>query len=215
MTIATLVRTDGEPRVATDERPLFASAAPSAARRLLWRWRPSTAPRLRLAAGVRPQSRLELVLCELFRCQREWTAPDLVARLACALRDAVPFERLQVLRLDRAESFVLYVPDDAPRAALVTTGPLTSVKEQAAGAYAKALAERGFASLAFDHRTFGESEGRPRQFENPVAKIADIRAAVAGAPENALDRRSLEEVEADGKRPGPEPSGGRDPDHLP
>jgi len=34
---------------------------------------------------------------------------DLVARLALALRDAVPFERLQVLRLDRAESFVLYV----------------------------------------------------------------------------------------------------------
>src|SRR5688572_25762024 len=34
---------------------------------------------------------------------------DLVSRLALALRDAVPFERLQVLRLDRAESFVLYV----------------------------------------------------------------------------------------------------------
>ena len=34
---------------------------------------------------------------------------DLVAGLALALRDAVPFERLQVLRLDRAESFVLYV----------------------------------------------------------------------------------------------------------
>ena len=34
---------------------------------------------------------------------------DLVSGLALALRDAVPFERLQVLRLDRAESFVLYV----------------------------------------------------------------------------------------------------------
>lgn len=74
---------------------------------------------------------------------------------------------------------VLYLPEDAPRAALVTTGPLTSVKEQATGAYAKALARRGYAALAFDHRTFGESEGRPRQFENPAAKIADIRAAVA------------------------------------
>jgi fermentation-respiration switch protein FrsA (DUF1100 family) len=72
----------------------------------------------------------------------------------------------------------LHLPG-APRAALVTTGPLTSVKEQAAGAYAKALAERGYASLAFDHRTFGESEGRPRQFESPEAKIADVRAAVA------------------------------------
>ena len=34
---------------------------------------------------------------------------DLVAGLALALRDAVPFERLHILRLDRAESFVLYV----------------------------------------------------------------------------------------------------------
>jgi transcriptional regulator with GAF, ATPase, and Fis domain len=34
---------------------------------------------------------------------------DLVSGLALALREAVPFERLQVLRLDRAESFVLYV----------------------------------------------------------------------------------------------------------
>ena len=74
---------------------------------------------------------------------------------------------------------VLYRPEGTARAALVTTGPLTSVKEQAAGAYAKALAERGYAALAFDHRTFGESDGRPRQFENPAAKVADIRAAVA------------------------------------
>jgi GAF domain-containing protein len=35
--------------------------------------------------------------------------PDLVPRLAIALRDAIPFERLHILRLDRAESVVLYV----------------------------------------------------------------------------------------------------------
>jgi transcriptional regulator with GAF, ATPase, and Fis domain len=34
---------------------------------------------------------------------------DVVTRLAAVLRDAVPFERLHVLRLDRAESLVLYV----------------------------------------------------------------------------------------------------------
>ena len=62
---------------------------------------------------------------------------------------------------------VLYQPAEQPVAAVVTTGPLTSVKEQATGAYARALAERGFAALAFDHRTFGESEGEPRQFERP------------------------------------------------
>ena len=73
----------------------------------------------------------------------------------------------------------LFWPEQTPLAVIVTTGPLTSVKEQATGAYAKALAERGFAALAFDHRYFGESGGAPRQFENPTAKIADIRAAVA------------------------------------
>src|SRR5262245_8655145 len=74
---------------------------------------------------------------------------------------------------------VLHLPKTPPRAAVVLTGPLTSVKEQASGAYARALAERGFAALAFDHRYFGESGGEPRQFENPEAKIADIRAAAA------------------------------------
>ena len=39
----------------------------------------------------------------------ERTLADLVPRLAVLLRDAVPFERLHVLRLDRAESVVLYV----------------------------------------------------------------------------------------------------------
>jgi fermentation-respiration switch protein FrsA (DUF1100 family) len=83
---------------------------------------------------------------------------------------------------------LLHMPRGAPRAAFVTTGPLTSVKEQAAGAYAKALAQRGYAALAFDHRTFGESDGRPRQFENPAAKIADIRAAVAALRANPSTR---------------------------
>jgi transcriptional regulator with GAF, ATPase, and Fis domain len=34
---------------------------------------------------------------------------EVVSRLAVTLREAIPFERLHVLRLDRAESFVLYV----------------------------------------------------------------------------------------------------------
>lgn len=72
----------------------------------------------------------------------------------------------------------LFLPAGAPVAAVVTTGPLSSVKEQATGAYARAMAERGFAAVAFDHRTYGESEGEPRQLEDPVAKAADVRAAV-------------------------------------
>ncbi|MGW5107561.1 alpha/beta hydrolase [Nocardia sp. NPDC004123] len=73
----------------------------------------------------------------------------------------------------------LYLPEGTPTGVVVTTGPLTSVKEQAAGVYAEALARRGFAALAFDHRTFGESEGVPRQLEDPLGKAADIAAAVS------------------------------------
>src|SRR5262245_17194793 len=73
---------------------------------------------------------------------------------------------------------LLYLPEGQPVAAIVTTGPLTSVKEQATGAYATALARRGFAALAFDHRSFGESDGAPRQFEDPEQKAADVSAAV-------------------------------------
>ncbi|MCX4091688.1 alpha/beta hydrolase [Nocardia sp. alder85J] len=72
----------------------------------------------------------------------------------------------------------LHLPAGTPIAAVVTTGPLTSVKEQASGVYAAALARRGFAALAFDHRSFGESGGTPRQLEDPLGKVADIRAAV-------------------------------------
>jgi uncharacterized protein len=73
----------------------------------------------------------------------------------------------------------LFLPEgDEPRGVVVAVGPLTSVKEQAAGTYAQAIAERGYAALAFDYRYFGESGGRPRQFEDPQANIEDIRNAV-------------------------------------
>jgi uncharacterized protein len=72
----------------------------------------------------------------------------------------------------------LFLPDgSAPAGVVIAVGPLTSVKEQAAGTYAQAMAERGHAALAFDYRYFGESDGEPRQFENPEANIEDIRNA--------------------------------------
>jgi fermentation-respiration switch protein FrsA (DUF1100 family) len=82
----------------------------------------------------------------------------------------------------------LYLPASQPAAAVVTTGPLTSVKEQATGNYALALAERGFAALAFDHRTFGESGGEPRQFESPEAKAEDVHAAVTALSSDGRTR---------------------------
>jgi uncharacterized protein len=74
----------------------------------------------------------------------------------------------------------LFMPGrDEPAGVAVAVGPLTSVKEQASGTYAQALAGRGYAALAFDYRSFGESEGRPRQFENPDAHIEDIKNAAS------------------------------------
>jgi hypothetical protein len=60
---------------------------------------------------------------------------------------------------------------------IVVAGSWTSVKEQMAGLYAQKLAEKGFVTLAFDFRYWGQSEGLPRQYENPAAKIQDIRHA--------------------------------------
>ena len=72
----------------------------------------------------------------------------------------------------------LFLPDgNEPAGVVIAVGPLTSVKEQAAGAYAQAMAARGHAALAFDYRYFGESDGEPRQFENPEANIEDIKNA--------------------------------------
>jgi fermentation-respiration switch protein FrsA (DUF1100 family) len=72
----------------------------------------------------------------------------------------------------------LYLPETAgePPVAVVA-GSWTTVKEQMAGRYARGLAERGIAALAFDFRGFGESEGWPRDAESPAAKTADLVAA--------------------------------------
>jgi fermentation-respiration switch protein FrsA (DUF1100 family) len=73
----------------------------------------------------------------------------------------------------------LFIPEGkGPHPALVLDGPLTSVKEQATGNYARALAKRRFVALAFDHRFFGESGGKPRHYESPEKKIEDLGAAL-------------------------------------
>ena len=71
------------------------------------------------------------------------------------------------------------MPDGpGPHPAVITGGPMTSVKEQVTGVYAAALARNGVAALAIDHRHYGESDGEPRQYEYYPHKIADLRAAL-------------------------------------
>ncbi|MBC6456506.1 alpha/beta hydrolase [Actinomadura sp. HBU206391] len=72
----------------------------------------------------------------------------------------------------------LRLPDRAgPVPAVVLTGPFTGVKEQVTGLYAERLARAGIATLAFDHRGFGESGGR-RGHEDSQGKLTDLRSAV-------------------------------------
>jgi fermentation-respiration switch protein FrsA (DUF1100 family) len=86
----------------------------------------------------------------------------------------------------------LHLPSgDGPHPAVIVGGPMTSVKEQVTGVYAKALAERGIAALALDHRHYGESGGEPRQYEHHDHKVEDLLAgleALAGRREIAADR---------------------------
>ncbi len=63
-------------------------------------------------------------------------------------------------------------------AAIVFDGPMTGLKEQVAGLYAKKLSDSGFVTLSFDHRFYGESEGMPRQMEAPNKKVEDNKDAI-------------------------------------
>ena len=88
----------------------------------------------------------------------------------------------------------LRVPDSpGPYPAVAMSGPFTGVKDQVVGTYAALLAEAGVATLAIDHRGFGESGGRP-QHEDTQGKLADLRSAVAlleGRPDVDGDRIGL------------------------
>jgi dienelactone hydrolase len=66
-----------------------------------------------------------------------------------------------------------------PLPGVVVAGSWTTVKEQMAELYARELAARGFAALAFDFRNWGESGGQVRDYESPAMKIADIKEAAA------------------------------------
>lgn len=62
--------------------------------------------------------------------------------------------------------------------AVVVTGPMLSVKEQAQSVYAERLTQAGYVTLVFDGSYFGESEGLPRGQELPDVKESDIEGAV-------------------------------------
>lgn len=75
----------------------------------------------------------------------------------------------------------LYLPKNRAGqalAAIVVGGPFGAVKEQSSGLYAQIMAERGFATLAFDGSFTGESGGEPRNIASPDINTEDFSAAV-------------------------------------
>ena len=69
--------------------------------------------------------------------------------------------------------------EKTPLPAVLVAGAMTGVKEQVAGQYAERIAKAGYITLAIDHRHFGESEGIPRQHEDPAKKIEDFKNAIS------------------------------------
>lgn len=63
-------------------------------------------------------------------------------------------------------------------AAIAISGPFGAVKEQSSGLYAQAMAERGYATVAFDPSFTGESGGQPRNVPSPDINTEDFSAAV-------------------------------------
>lgn len=75
----------------------------------------------------------------------------------------------------------LYLPADRGSrklAALAVSGPFGAVKEQSSGLYAQTMAERGYATLAFDPSYTGESGGEVRNVGSPEIFTEDFSAAI-------------------------------------
>ncbi|MEW2500639.1 alpha/beta hydrolase [Amycolatopsis sp. CA-161197] len=73
----------------------------------------------------------------------------------------------------------LFVPDQpGPRPAITMAHGYAGVKEHGLEPFAEAFADAGFVVLVHDHRTFGASDGTPRQDVDPWRQIADWRRAI-------------------------------------
>ncbi|KAJ5833544.1 Alpha/Beta hydrolase protein [Penicillium riverlandense] len=63
-------------------------------------------------------------------------------------------------------------------AAVIICHPWTSIKEQSPANYARVLTQAGFTCLTYDAAYQGESEGEPRDLEDPYQRVEDIKCAV-------------------------------------
>jgi fermentation-respiration switch protein FrsA (DUF1100 family)/predicted ester cyclase len=87
----------------------------------------------------------------------------------------------------------LYVPDNLKGRAptIVMANAISAIKEITLPRYAELFCAAGFAVLAFDYRTYGESDGAPRNHLVPHEQRLDIRNAITwlrAQPEVDRDR---------------------------
>jgi dienelactone hydrolase len=112
-----------------------------------------------------------------------WALSTIGAALMTSVAFASDIQTREVAFQSEGTNLVgtLYLPADyrqgEKRPGVLVTGAWTSVKEQMSGLYAREMAERGFAALAFDFRGWGQSGGDIRFKEDPATKTADIVAA--------------------------------------
>jgi uncharacterized protein len=77
----------------------------------------------------------------------------------------------------------LYLPDggEHPFPSIVMAHGFALVKEQGLDRYAEVFAAAGFASVVFDNRNLGASDGEPRQDVDPWQQARDYRSAITFA----------------------------------
>lgn len=93
----------------------------------------------------------------------------------------------------------LYLPQKgkAPFRLIVMTHGWGAVKEMYLDHYAEVFVDAGFATLVYDHRNFGASDGLPRQEIDPWAQLRDYRHA---SPSHAHLPTSIANASAYGAR---------------
>ena len=86
-----------------------------------------------------------------------------------------------------------YLPDGSGKhATIVLAHGFAGVKEMYLDKYAEAFAKAGFASVVYDHRNFGASDGEPRQEIDPWQQIRDYSDAITFAL--SLERTDAERI---------------------
>ncbi|MCH9672628.1 MAG: alpha/beta hydrolase [Gammaproteobacteria bacterium] len=69
--------------------------------------------------------------------------------------------------------------NDAP--CVVLSHGFSAIKSMGLAQYAECFAAAGIASLVYDHRNYGQSEGEPRHESNPWTQVHDMRDAISFA----------------------------------